>query len=459
MLVRIRPFLDVGKISRALERATELDDRPIKEFETAFARRLGAPGAAAVDRGRSALLLALKTLGIKGGDEVIVQSYIFHVVVDAILELGARPVLADSRLDDFNVDPRAIERGITPRTRAIIVTHLGVPCDMGEISAIARKHDCYLIENCAHTLDAQCDGKKAGGFGDVSFYSFDIDKPISTGDGGMLLINNVDLLEKARGILDGYGRVPFEKEKQTVYGLLLQHFVTGDGVYPEDGFLPVDFGKKAVKKDRRLLSLVEKAACQGGTDGFRERILPYLQRNRLLCEKKSRTGDIISRAASRAGVALGRMNIPKIDSPLLLMNSLRSAVGIECLKDFDNCKALRDQNTQYYIDHLDTAAFGHPRIDKGKKTAFIRYAVLNNTGCENSRITAAARKRGFEIGIFNWSAPVHLCYPYNRLLDFERSKLHNSEHLGRRLLSLPVHPYVGEEALERICRFLNGFTS
>ncbi|MDA8388249.1 MAG: DegT/DnrJ/EryC1/StrS family aminotransferase [Nitrospiraceae bacterium] len=459
MIVRIRPFLDPDRISKALAAAPEPDG--VKKFEAAFAAGFAAAGAVAFDRGRSALLAALKILGVKKGDEVVVQSYIFRVVIDAILEAGARPVLADSSLEDFNVAPRAIGQALTSRTRAVIVTHLGIPCDMEEISGIIRRHGCYLIENCAHVLGAECGGKKTGAFGDLSFYSFDTDKPVSTGDGGMLIINNEGLLENARGVLGGYGRVPIEKEREIVCGLLLQHFVTGEEIYPADGFLPVDFGKEAVKKDRRLLDLVERAAGDGpGADGFTGDILPYLRRSGWLNEKGSPLKDMVSRAGrrvrGRARVVTGRTDLPKIDSAFPLMNSLRAAVGTGCLADYGRYKAVRDRNAQYYADHLDSSAFKKPVIAGGKKPAFIRYAVLNNTGYGNSFITAAARRQGFEAGIFNWSAPVHLCYPYNGLLAFDRSRLQNSEHLGKRLLSLPVHPYVGVDALEKIVSFLNG---
>lgn len=456
MIVRIRPSLDLRKVSKVLAAATGPDERPVKEFESAFASRLGASNAIAVDRGRAALLLALKILRIKKGDEVIVQSYIFHAVIDAILETGATPVLADSGLVDFNVAPAAIEGKITARTKAIMATHLGVPCDMDEISGIARKHDCYLIENCALTLGAEYGGRQTGMFGDISFFSFDVDKPISTGDGGMLVINNGSLLENARKTLAGYGRTPHAEEKEIICGLLLQHCVTREGIYPEECFLPVDFGKEAIRKDGRLLSLVEVAARNGAPDKFLGQVLPYLRQRNLLSESGSILDQIISRAKGRARAVFGKVNLPKIDSPRLLMNSLRGAVGSECLKDYDNCKAIRDRNAQYYIDHLDAAAFQHPLISEEKSPAFIRYAVLNKTGYENSFIVDAARKEGLEIGVFNWSQPIHLCRPYNRLLDFDRSGLGNSEYLGKRLLSLPVHPYVGEEGLEKIVHFMNG---
>lgn len=455
MIVRIRPLLDVNSISKAL--ALPLDDRFIKDFENVFGAYLGVSNAIAVDRGRSALLLALKILDIKRGDEVIVQSYIFHVVIDAVLEVGAKPVLADSSMDDFNVSSHAIEREVTPRTKAIIVTHLGIPCDIDEISSIARRHNCYVIENCAHTLGARYKGNNVGTFGDISFYSFDVDKPISTGDGGMLVINNSGLLKKAHKILNNYKKVPMEKEKEIIYGLLLHHFATSEEIYPEKGFLPVDFGKNAVKNDRRLFSLMEKTVAAGADNDIRKHVLPYMQQNKML--RGTRTSwleRMLSRVYCKARATLGMVNIQKIDSSHLLMNSVRSAVGIECMKDFDTARDVRNRNTQYYIDHLDKSAFKQPQIAEGKKPAFIRYTVLNDTKYENCDITAKAREHGLEIGIFNWSAPIHLCYPYSKLLSFDRKKLTNSEHLGRRLLSLPVHPYVNEDKLARVVRFLNG---
>ncbi len=456
MVVRIRPYLDIQKISKAMACSAAAGGQAIKEFEAAFASWLGASNAIAVDRGRSALLLALKILGIGEGDEVIVQSYIFHVVIDAILEMGARPVLVDSGLEDFNISTPEIEKAITRRTKAIIVTHLGVPCDMEEITGIVRRHGCYLIENCAHTLGAEFAGTKTGNFGDMSFFSFDVDKPLSTGDGGMLVINNKTLLEKAHGVLDHYRRVPLEREKPLVYGLILHHFVTGDDIYPEKVFLPVDFGKRAVMDDPRLLSLVESASA-GSKGEFHDRVLPYLRQKHLSGKKpESAIKRFVSRISGRARSVFGPVSPEKIDAPHLLMNSMRSTVGAECLKDYGECKAARDRNVQYYAGNLDPVAFGQPLISKEKKPAFIRYAVLNRTRYANSFISSSAREKGFEIGIFNWSDPIHRCYTYDRLLRYDRSRLRNSELLGGRLLSLPVHPYLGEQELKKITGFLNG---
>lgn len=459
MITRIRPLLDIEKISGASALAAETGVSAIKNFENAFASYLGVSCVFALDKGRSALLLALKILDIKQGDEVIVQAYIFNVVIDAILEVGAKPVLVDSSLEDFNISAEAIKKAITPGTKAIIVTHLGIPCDLEEISEVAAKHGCYLIENCAHTLGAQYKGKNVGTFGDVSFFSFDVDKPVTTGDGGMLVINNGSLVEKARGIVGRYGKVSLEKEREIICGLLLYHFVTGEEIYPERGFIPVDFGKEAVKNDRRLLSLIEKTMGNGAYEAFREYVFPYVKKKKLLCPGTSRLRSIMSRAHGRMSVTLGKVNIPKIDSGEMLMNSVRSAVGIEVLRDYDKSRELRNRNAQCYADHLDATAFKHPGIFDGRKPAFIRYTVLNNTQYGNSYIAAAAKEQGFELGIFNWSAPVHLCYPYNKMLSFDPERLRNSEELGKSLLSLPVHPYIDESIVKRIARFLNSLAS
>ena len=464
MITRIRPYLDFEKITGIVaDTAKQAIDPPHEqtpnEFESAFASWLGVSHVFAVDRGRAALLLALKMLNIERGDEIIVQSYIFHAVIDAIVELGAVPVLADSRLDDFNVDPLSIGKKMTQRTKAIIITHLGIPCDIDEIGMIARRHNCYLIENCAHTLGSEYKGKKTGRLGDIAFFSFDVDKPLTTGDGGMIVINNDSLLENACNVVSRYRKVPFMKEKEIVCGLLLQHFVTSEDIYPKKGFIEVNFGKEAVKNDPFLLSLVEDAAHGRTAAEFREKILPYIRRKGLLTENKSWLNNIAERAMRRVKSVTGRLEIQKIEARCLMMNSVRNAVGAQCMKDYDECLSARNVNTKYYIDHLDKGAFLQPTIGDEKKASFIRYAVLNNTRHDNSRIITEARKRGLEIGIFNWGSPIHLSHPYNRLLDFDRRELPNSEYLCKRLLSLPIHPYVNGEGLERIVGFLNGLAA
>jgi dTDP-4-amino-4,6-dideoxygalactose transaminase len=457
MITRIRPFLNTKKLSKLMGTPISSEVQTITRFENMFASYLGAYRAIAVHQGRSALLLALKVLNIGHGDEVIAQSHIYHVVIDAIMELGAKPVLVDSNIYDFNISAEAVKKAMTPRTKAIIAAHLGLPCDIEKISDIAKSHNCFLIENCAHTLGGLVNGRNAGTFGDLSFFSFDVDKPFTTGDGGMLVINNDNLMERTEQVLKQYKRVPLNKELEMIYGLFLYHYVTSEDVYPRDGFLPVDFGKTMVRNDSTLLALVEKAVKSKADGSFQEFVLPYLIKKELLNTKlkTSWLKNMASRIYGRAMVTFGAGTIAKIDSSELLMNSMRSFVGIECLKDYDKARQIRNSNAQYYIDHLDKMAFREPLIKETHVPAFIRYSVLNNTKYSNAMISSMAKEKGFELGIFNWSAPIHLCYPYSRRLSFDRNELCISEYLGKKLLSLPIHPYVNGEAIKQITQFLN----
>jgi dTDP-4-amino-4,6-dideoxygalactose transaminase len=125
---------------------------------------------------------------VKAGDEVITTPLTFCATVNAILHAGATPVLADVDPATMNIDPREIERRLTPRTRAILPVHFaGRSCDMGSIMKIAQKHGLKVIEDCAHAIETEYQGRKAGTFGDFACFSFYSTKNVVTGEGGMIL--------------------------------------------------------------------------------------------------------------------------------------------------------------------------------------------------------------------------------------------------------------------------------
>ena len=141
MLVRAKPFLDTSAVRSYLVSLGDENHTTVKEFENKFLSVVGSSYAIAVNQGRSALLLGLKSLNIKPGDEIIVQSFICKVVIDAIIEAGGTPKLVDSSLSDFNVSPNDIRDRITTKTRAIIVAHLyGIPSDIQSITEIAKEN-------------------------------------------------------------------------------------------------------------------------------------------------------------------------------------------------------------------------------------------------------------------------------------------------------------------------------
>jgi perosamine synthetase len=179
--------------------------RFVKEFEKHFAKYIGVKYAIAVSNGTVALHLALITLGIGPGDEVIVPTLTYIATVNSITYTGATPVFVDSVRDTWQIDPADVRRKITPRTKAIIAVHVyGHPCQMDELQKIASEQDVFLVEDCAEAFGAQFKGKMAGNFGDISCFSFFGNKTITTGEGGMVVSNDQTLAERA-GHFKGQG--------------------------------------------------------------------------------------------------------------------------------------------------------------------------------------------------------------------------------------------------------------
>ena len=140
----------------------------------------------------------LQALGIPPDSEIILPALTFWVVPEITRAAGLKPVFADVDPVTFNLDPDAFERAITPRTRAVVPTHLyGLPCDMEAILDIARRHRLVVIEDCAHALGATWQGRPVGTLGDAGFFSFQLLKPLNTYGGGMLVTNNAEVASRA----------------------------------------------------------------------------------------------------------------------------------------------------------------------------------------------------------------------------------------------------------------------
>ncbi|MHB8173386.1 MAG: DegT/DnrJ/EryC1/StrS family aminotransferase [Nitrospirota bacterium] len=160
----------------------------VAQFERDFAVYKGAKYTAAVNSCTAALHLSILSAGIKPGDEVITTAMTFCATVNAIIHAGATPVVVDVDPDTLNIDPNAVESKITSRTRAILPVHFaGRPCDMDALCSIAKRHDLKIIEDCAHAIESEYKGVKAGNFGDFGCFSFYVTKNIVTGEGGMVL--------------------------------------------------------------------------------------------------------------------------------------------------------------------------------------------------------------------------------------------------------------------------------
>jgi 8-amino-3,8-dideoxy-alpha-D-manno-octulosonate transaminase len=170
----------------------------VLEFEADFNKYMGSSYSLGVASGSAALRVALAALGLKRGDEVITQSFTFVATIEAILEAGGIPVLAEVD-KSLNLDPRDLEAKITEKTRVIIPVHmLGVPARMDEIMAIARRKNIPVLEDSCQACGSSYRGKKTGTIGAVGTYSFDYVKTLTTGEGGMVATNDKRLYDLAR---------------------------------------------------------------------------------------------------------------------------------------------------------------------------------------------------------------------------------------------------------------------
>lgn len=171
------------------------------EFEESIAGFVGVAHGIAVSSGTAGLHLCLRALGIGEGDEVILPSFTFVAAGNVILHERARPVFVDIDARTLNLDPGKLEERITPRTRAIIVVHtFGYPADLDPILAIAQKHGLPLIEDACEAIGAQYRGRHAGGIGCLGVFAFYPNKPVTTGEGGMVVTSDPTLAATIRAL-------------------------------------------------------------------------------------------------------------------------------------------------------------------------------------------------------------------------------------------------------------------
>ena len=175
----------------------------VEEFEKKFANYCGCKYGIATTNGTTALHLALVSLGVGKGDEVIIPSFTMIATMFAIIYCGAKPVLVDAERETWNIDVDKIEEKVTNKTKVIMPVHIyGHPCDMDVILKVAKKHNLYVVEDAAEAHGADYKGKKAGGIGNIGCFSFYANKIITTGEGGMVVTNDKEIAERAKSLKD-----------------------------------------------------------------------------------------------------------------------------------------------------------------------------------------------------------------------------------------------------------------
>jgi dTDP-4-amino-4,6-dideoxygalactose transaminase len=167
----------------------------VERFEKAYAELLGAQRCLATASGTTALMVALHVMGVDAGDEVIVSPFTFIATYNAVLDLKALPVFADTDPATFTLDPTTIESRVTERTQALLPVHIyGLPCDMDPINAVAAKHRLGVVEDACQAWLAEYKGRKCGILGDLGCFSFQNSKHLPSGEGGAITGNRHELL-------------------------------------------------------------------------------------------------------------------------------------------------------------------------------------------------------------------------------------------------------------------------
>ena len=190
----------------------------VEAFEQEFARLLGSGHVrtCSTEYGRMALYFILQAMHLPPGSEVVVPALTFWVVPEIVRVAGLIPVFADVDPVTFTLSPKAVERAITPNTRAVLPTHLyGMACDMDPILELARRHDLKVIEDCAHSLGAQYKDRMVGTLGDASFFSFQAFKPLNTYGGGLAWVRDADVARTVGALADGE-EWPSEKRVEAI---------------------------------------------------------------------------------------------------------------------------------------------------------------------------------------------------------------------------------------------------
>ena len=379
------------------------------ELEEEFKKYLGVKYAFSFNSGRSAFLAILEVLKIAKGNEVLLQAFTCNAAVNPILERGAEPVFVD--IDNtINMDPGDLKKKITSRSKAAMVQHnFGWPAKIDEILKITKKHNLYLIEDCAHSLGAKFKGKFCGTFGDAAFFSLGRDKIISSVFGGMAVTNNEKLAEKIKEFQE---KIDYPSNFW-IFQQLLHPILVNYLVIPAYG-LGANLGRIILGLFHKL-SILSKAV-------YRE-------------EKKGK--------------------IPKY-FPKRLPNTL-SILGLNQFRKLGRLNEHRRETANFYQKELKNTNFILPlgKIEQDRTSTFMRYPILMNF--DTDEILKKARKRKIYLNDGWRKRPI---VPPDTNLEKMKYKLGScprTEKIAETILNLPTHINISKKDAQKIVDFLKTY--
>jgi perosamine synthetase len=366
----------------------------IAEFERAFAQKIGVRYAYSFCHGRVGLYGLLCGLGIRPGDEILLQVPTHIVVANAIRYTGARPVYVDCQLENYNIDLEQAEQRITPRTKALVLQHtFGIPVDLDAALDLTHRYGITLIEDCVHALGATYDGRQVGSFGHAAFFSSEETKTISTTMGGMVVTDGPELAARLQEFQQGCPRPPAWQTFRYILKLVLYHGMTEPHVHQYMRAIYEFFGKR-------------NPLPQPTTDEeiYGKHPAAYEQR------------------FSNAQAALGLRQLQRLESNV----AHRRAMGAA------------------YRKWLSARGFRVPALPAKADPAYVRYPVW----VEDTALTVRIAQRRATLGTWFSSVLEEAASP--ACGDYEMGSCPRAEEAARHLVNLPTNPRVSEQDVEAI---------
>jgi dTDP-4-amino-4,6-dideoxygalactose transaminase len=378
----------------------------IENFETGFSKFFTAGRAFSFWKARVALYAVLKAIGVANGDEVILPGYTCVMNVNPIKYLGAKPIYVDIEPDTFNINSHLIESRITERTKVIIAQHTyGYVCDMDKIIGIAKNHNIPVIEDCCLAFGSTYKGKTVGTFGKAAYFSFQWNKPFTTGLGGMAITNDDVLVERIEQICKSQLVQPSIREKLM---LLAQLMVYRAFIYPRTTAMAQSFFRFLTKK-----SIVVGSSSS--------------------CEFE-----------------------PEMEKDFFkAMSSVQAVAGIRQLKKSEKNIEHRRQMAALYDTLLEQKGWPTRNYDKEViNPVMVRYPVRIK---EKDKAIQWAASAGIELGTW-FECPLHPIETPLEKYDYRIGMCPEAEKASREVVNLPLHPRATKKTVRRTVEFITGFT-
>jgi len=378
----------------------------VRKFTDSIVNLCSAGRASAFWKGRVALYAILKGLGVGENDEVILPGYTCVMDVNPIKYLGAKPVYVDIEPRTFNINVNQLEAKITSKTKVIIAQHTyGYPCDMDSILEIAKRKNIPVVEDCCLSLGSEYKGKTVGTFGKAAYFSFQWNKPFTTGLGGMATTNDTELADKISEICKKQMCKPSTKE---ILMLAAQLAIYRMFIYPR-------------------------------TTALAQSLFRYL---------------------TKQGIVVGSSSSCEFE-PVMAedffkgMSSVQARSGIRQLKKLQDNIQHRKQITELYDELLAKKGWYGRAFDKNViDPVMVRYPVRIE---EKQQALEQAAGTGVELG--NWfECPLHPIETPLEAYDYEIGMCPEAEKAAKEVVNLPVHPRVSEKTAKKTVEFITRYT-